>query len=137
LTFAVPEKISFSTHLAAVPEDARLRMLVIGAAGLVAGSALSIPMLLQLRSLVDTAVAGDPFIAENGRRLRRLAWLVLGLDVVIRLSSMGAAAAAAPEHVPFSLPFSFGGLLMVMMILVLAHIFEHGTRLRSDLHGTI
>ncbi len=57
--------------------------------------------------------------------------------MVVRVCTNGVAIAGAPGKVPLALPVSFSGLLTVMMILVLAHIFEHGTRLRSDLQGTV
>jgi hypothetical protein len=134
----MPERVSFGSRFApGLPQEDRVRALMLAAATLMASGALFVAVALQLRKLVDTAIAGDPFIVENGRRLRRIAWLVFLLDFVTRVGKMGVAAVAAPGPAPLSLPVSFTGLLMVMMILVLAHIFEHGSRLRSDVQGTI
>ncbi len=97
---SVPEKIRVSADLAArVPSaDARQNMTLIGAVGLILGPALLFPLFLQLRKLVDTAIAGDPFVADNGRRLRRIAWLIFGVDVVVRACTNGVAIAAAPRQ---------------------------------------
>lgn len=134
----MPDRVAFGPRFATgLPQDVRARAAMIGAVTLMSGGGLFAAVTGQLRRVVDTAIAGDPFIVENGRRLRRIAWLVFLLDVVTRVGTMAVAAVAATGPVPISLPVSFTGLLTVMMILVLAHIFEHGTRLRSDLQGTI
>jgi hypothetical protein len=44
---------------------------------------------------------------------------------------------AKPGSTVLNFPMSFTGVLTVLMILVLAHVFEHGARLRSDLEGTV
>ena len=134
----MPDRVAFGSQFAAgLPQAVRARAALVGATTLLGGGALSAAVTLQLRRLVDTAITGDPFIIENGQRLRRIAWLVFLLDMVTRVGTMTVAAIAATGPVPVSLPVSFTGLLVVMMILVLAHIFEHGSRLRSDLQGTI
>jgi hypothetical protein len=110
---------------------------LIGALGLVMAAALLCVILGQLRRLVDTAIAGEPFVSENGRRLRRIAWCVLGMDVVTRVIGMGVAMAQFPRHAPFGFPLSLVGVLTVLMLLVLAHIFEYGTQLRAEVQGTV
>jgi len=84
-----------------------------------------------------TAIAGDPFRSENGQRLRRIAWLVLSFDIVTRSIGMGVAVAQFPRHAPLGFPLSFTGVLTVLMLLVLAHIFEYGTQLRTEVQGTV
>lgn len=132
-----PDRLGFAAPLADVPQTSRVHMTQIGALGLTLGGALMCPILFLLRQIVDTAIAGDPFRAENGRRLRRIAWLVFGMDVVTRSVGMGVAMAQFPRHAPFGFPLSLLGVLTVLMLLVLAHIFEYGTQLRAEMQGTV
>ena len=109
----------------------------------VVGAALVHFVLRHLRAMVETVRAGDPFIADNARRLQAIAWLVmagefvrLGIGVVGRI-----AAPIARElgiHVDKNLvQFSLAPWLCVLLLFVLAGVFAHGTRMRDDLEGTV
>src|SRR5689334_23190867 len=74
-----PERLRYDETLAALTLDERARAVLIAGSGLAIAAALMFFVLLQLRQLVDTAIDGDPFRAENGRRLRRIAWLIFGV----------------------------------------------------------
>ena len=120
-----------------VPREAALQAARIGALGSALTVVLLLPALRVLRRVVESAIAGDPFVPDNGRRLRQLAGLILGVDIVTHGMALWVVRALRIEGTPLNLPFSFTGLLMVAMALVLAHIFEHGTRLRADVQGTV
>ena len=95
-------------------------------------------MFAATAAIVRTALEGDPFVAENAARLRRVGWLLLGVQ------ALGIATMAVYGFLPEALHefhFEFGpspaGLLAILVIFVLARIFRHGAEMRADLEGTI
>lgn len=103
---------------------------------------LAVPLahvtLMRLLSIVETVRAGDPFVAENARRLRIIAWAVLGLEVthlMVGLVAVTASSDDAPIDVDFS--FSVTRWLAVVLLFVLAQVFAHGTRMREEIEGTV
>jgi hypothetical protein len=73
-------------------------------------------VLRRLLGIVGTVRDGDPFVAENAARLRTIAWCVLGLEL---------------------LNFSLTGWLTVLLLFVLAQVFEQGARMRDEIEGTV
>jgi hypothetical protein len=95
-------------------------------------------VLLRLRAIVDTVRAGDPFIVENATRLQQIAWAVLGgelLHVVIVLVAAGISTDATLIDIRWEK--SITRWLVVLLLFVLARVFETGARMREDLEGTI
>jgi len=105
--------------------------------GLVAAP-LTHVVLSRLLSIVETVRAGDPFVEANARRLRTIAWAVLGLEATHLLVGI-AAAAGSSEGAPIDVDWSFSltRWLVVLLLFVLARVFGHGTRMREDLEGTV
>jgi hypothetical protein len=95
-------------------------------------------ILTRLLSIVETVRAGDPFVSVNAARLQTIAWAVLGLEVS-RLVVVGIAnsvsTAARPVHIDWNL--SVTPWLAVLLLFVLARVFDHGARMREDLDGTV
>jgi len=92
-------------------------------------------LLTRLRAIVGTVQAGDPFVAANARRLTTIAWVLLGIQVV----DLGYGVLSALADIA-SMPgwsFSFTGWLAVLLLFVLARVFEHGARMRDELAATI
>jgi len=114
-----------------------LGMRLIIVVGLVSAAIFYI-ILQRLIEIVDTVRAGDPFIVENAARLRKIAWALLGLELLHHV--VGAIAAAMSTA---ALPIDIGwGLsptrwIAVLLLFVLAGVFEHGARMRADLEGTV
>lgn len=104
----------------------------------VAGVALTHGVLTTLRTIVETVGVGDPFVAENAGRLKKIAWTVLGLEV-LHLAVGAVTAAASTRAVPLDVGWSFSVTpwLAVLLLFVLARVFEQGTRMRDDLEGTV
>lgn len=104
----------------------------------VIGTLITNGVLTRLLSIVETVRAGDPFVTENGSRLQTIAWSVLGLELS-RLVVVGIAnavsTAARPIHIDWDL--SFTPWLAVLLLFVLARVFDHGARMRADLDGTV
>ena len=92
----------------------------------------------RLLSIVETVRAGDPFVARNALRLQTIAWAVLALELS-RLVVVGIANAvsspARPVHIDLNL--SVTPWLAVLLLFVLARVFEHGARMREELAGTV
>ena len=121
----------------AVVVHAALRAIVVVG---IAGAYVVYRVLRELLAIVDTVKGGDPFVAGNARRLRAIAWWVL-VGEVLRLlvgAIASAAAKAAPSlKIDFDIGFSFAPWFAVLLIFVLARVFEQGTRMRADLEGTV
>ena len=102
-------------------------------------AALMVPLahvlLTRLSAIVATVRAGDPFVAANARRLTVIAWALLGMQI-LDLGFGAAATLSGVDAVP-DWTFSLTGWLAVLLLFVLARVFEHGTRMRDELEGTI
>lgn len=120
-----------------------------GNAGLMLGMRLimvvgliSVPLahvvLTRLKAIVETVGAGDPFVAGNAARLQRIAWALLGLELLHLAAGAIAAAVSSPAD-PLDIDWSFSvtGWLAVLLLFVLARVFESGARMREDLEGTV
>ena len=103
-----------------------------------AGAYVAYRVLRELLAIVDTVRGGDPFVTGNARRLQAIAWWVLageGLRLLV-----GAIAWAASRYLPsldLDLGFSFAPWLAVLLLFVLARVFDEGARMRADLEGTV
>lgn len=92
--------------------------------------------LSRLLEIVDTVRAGDPFVSENGARMRTIAWCTLGLQLFdLACGALVAAVNAAGSRMDWS--FSITGWLAVVLLFVLARVFEEGARIRTDLETMI
>jgi hypothetical protein len=95
-------------------------------------------VLTRLLAIVDTVRKGDPFIVENATRLQQIAWTVLAgemLHVVIVLIASGMSTSGTPIDIRWNM--SITRWLVVLMLFVLARVFETGARMREDLEGTV
>lgn len=95
-------------------------------------------VLTRLLAIVETVSLGDPFVAENAERLQTIAWAVLGLELLHFVVGAVAAVASSEAH-PLDIDWNFSltRWLAVLLLFVLARVFEHGTRMREDLEGTV
>ena len=109
-------------------------MAVIGVATIPINAAI----LDRLLAMVDTVRAGDPFVLANARRLRDIAWCVLGLEMMhLAIGSIIRTLRATAQHIDMDWSFSLTPLIAVLLIFVLANVFEQGARMRADLEGTV
>jgi hypothetical protein len=92
--------------------------------------------LTRLLAMVETVRSGDPFVPENAVRLKTIAWCGLGIQLLdLTFGVMAAALNAAGSSVDWK--FSLTGWLAVVLLFVLARVFEEGTRMRADLEAMI
>jgi len=116
--------------------------LILGMRGIMVLGIGAVPLthlaLRRLLDVVDTVREGDPFVAENAVRLRAIAWAVLGLELAhLGVGAVAAAASSAAQPLDIDWSFSFTRWVAVLLLFVLARVFEQGTRMREDLEGTV
>lgn len=116
------------------------RMALAAFVGAMAALTLVQFILRALRRVVASASIGDPFIEANAVELVRVAWLLLGVEVidalikpVVYLLAPDAVRAKIHDIVHISVT----GLFAVLLIFVLAQIFRRGSDMRAELAGTI
>jgi DUF2975 family protein len=92
----------------------------------------------RLLSIVETVSAGNPFSTTNAQRLQTIAWAVLALELS-RFIVVGIANAVSTpaQLIDIKLNFSVTPWLAVLLLFVLARVFEQGARMREDLEGTV
>jgi hypothetical protein len=124
----------------AMTADEIARIALTAHAGAIAALVLVQLILRALRRVVANASVGDPFIEANAADLVRVAWLLLGLDVVDTLIKpmvylLAPQAVRIKMHGVFPIPMT--GLFAVLLIFVLAQIFRRGSEMRAELAGTV
>lgn len=90
-------------------------------------------LLTRLAAIVETVGAGDPFVLSNARRLKTIAWCLLA----IQLLDLGFGVVSFAVEPAFGWTFSLTGWLAIILLFVLARVFEHGTGMRDELAGTV
>ncbi len=110
-----------------------LRIWLVLGLGMIATVHVSLSRLL---AVVETVRVGDPFVPENAVRLKTIAWCSLVLELLrLVFGVLAAAMNAAGSNIPWK--FSLTGWLAVVLLFVLARVFEVGTRMREDLERMI
>ena len=95
-------------------------------------------VLRELQAIVHTVRGGDPFVGDNARRLHAIAWWVLageGLRLLVGGIVWSVTRYVQPLHMHVG--FSLAPWLTVLLLFVLARVFEEGARMRADLEGTV
>lgn len=138
-SFVAPDAVFSALGIRSAPDRAAMipGMRGIMVLGLV-GAPLSYRVFSQLRAIVDTVREGDPFLRANAARIQSIAWAVLGIEILHLAIGFVAARTATAEH-PLDIAgrFSFTPWLAVLLLFVLARVFDQGARMRADLAGTI
>ena len=92
-------------------------------------------VLHMLSKVVDTLIAGDPFVPANINRLRRM-WVVIALTEVFRMAIVSfPILSVSGEDEAF--PIRIGTWFLVFVIATLAEAFRYGAALRRDQELTI
>lgn len=90
----------------------------------------------RLLAIVDTVRRGDPFVASNAQRLKTIAWALLGAQILHLVFGLFAARLSRP-NAEIDWAFSVTGWIAVVLLFVLARVFEQGAAMRDDLEGTV
>jgi magnesium-transporting ATPase (P-type) len=94
-------------------------------------------LLARLLAMVETVRSGDPFVPDNAARLQTIAWCALALQVLhLTFGVMAATLNAAGSNVDWKFS-GLTGWLAVVLLFVLARVFEEGTQMREDLERMI
>jgi hypothetical protein len=95
-------------------------------------------VLTRLLAIVETVSAGDPFVVGNAARLQTIAWMVLGLELLHLVAGV-VAGSVSTKYAPLDIDWnlSLTRWLAVLLLFVLARVFEQGARMRDDLEGTV
>ena len=105
--------------------------------------ALGFMFLGKLRAIINTVGEREPFVPENADRLSAMAWIALGVQVlmipiaVLAVSVAKWADEIESAHFTVDAGLDLTGLLMVVVLFILARVFKHGAAMREDLEGTV
>ena len=139
-TSALPlDKIAHATGVTMTAVEIG-RMALTAYAGAIVALVLVQLILRALRRVVASASVGDPFVEANAAELVRVAWLLLGVNVIstlIKPTVYLLASAAVRAKVHNVVHISVTGLFAVLLIFVLAQIFRRGSDMRAELAGTV
>ena len=95
-------------------------------------------ILTRLLALVDTVGRSDPFVVENAMRLRTMAWAVLALELLhLAVGVIVSSVSSREQPLDMDWSFSFTRWIAVLLLFVLARVFEQGALMRDDLQGTV
>ena len=138
-SFAAREKVMGALGMPATPANAPI---ILGMQLVAIVGVLGVPVthiaLTRLLAIVKTVGTGDPFIAENARRMQQIAWAVLGLELLrLGVGIIAASASFKTAGVHIGWKFSPTPWLAVLLLFVLAQVFDNGSRMREDLDGTV
>ncbi|HET6763796.1 MAG TPA: DUF2975 domain-containing protein [Longimicrobiaceae bacterium] len=104
----------------------------------IAAAPITHAVLARLLAIVETVAGGDPFVAENAARLKGIAWALVGLELLhLAVGVVAAWLAGAGARIDLNWSFSVTGWLAVLLLFVLARVFEQGSHMRADLAGTV
>lgn len=102
------------------------------------GVPLTHRVLTRLQAIVATVSEGDPFVAGNATRLQQIAWAVFGIELLHLCVGIVLHIVSSPSaRLDIDWSFSLAPWLAVLLLFVLAQVFDHGTRLREELEGTV
>lgn len=113
-----------------------LLILVIAMASL----SLAYDFTTRLAQIIDTVGQGDPFTEANAKRLTRMGWTAIAIQVIAIPAGLLSVWLEPQLHEgTFSVDsdFSFTGIGLALVLFILARVFRKGTEMRDDLEGTV
>lgn len=95
-------------------------------------------VLTRLLTIVETVRRGNPFVIANAGRIQSIAWAMLGLELMdLAVGAIGAVTSTDAQSLHINWTFSVTGWLAVLLLFVLARVFEQGASMRDDLEATV
>lgn len=154
LTIAMPVLLFFSDEVATAMADVFITPPGTEVVWMIAGIMMvGLIMLLlilfsinRLRRIVDSVGEGNPFTRINGTRLRGMGVAVFVIQVVTFfgsvlattiLTTLGEAKPEADFHMTIDGGISISGILLVLLLIILARVFDRGAEMQEELAGTI
>ena len=138
-TFIAGGPVMRALGLIPTPDSGRL---FLGMRGIMVVGILAAPVLhliyTRLLAIVETVNGGDPFVGENAERLKTIAWSIVGLEIMhVAVVILANGVTVGTEKVRISDKFSVTPWLTILLLFVLARVFDQGARMRDDLAGTV
>lgn len=99
--------------------------------------ALAARLFRRLRIVLDSISDGDPFTADNSRRLRHIGWLILVMQLLGAIAGWFGNRLPEATALGDGFSFSFSGLLAALLAFVVAQLFEQARCMRDELEGTV
>lgn len=92
----------------------------------------------KLLAMIATVAGGDPFVHANALRLKAIGWMMVAVQLLgIPLYLVAAQVAAKFGDHDLDGDFSVTGLLAILLVFVLAGVFEQGAAMREEMEGTV
>jgi hypothetical protein len=98
----------------------------------------------KLRTIINTVSKGDPFAPVNAERLSLMAWLMLGVQLLVWAAVPFALQLTdfvrifgEDSDIKIDGGFDLSGILLIIILFILARVFRHGAAMREDLEGTV
>ena len=154
LTLALPAILVFNERVVTAMAEVFVTPPGSEVVGLLAGIILLgiIMMLLtlfalnRLKKIVDSVSEGNPFTRINGTRLRGMGVAVLAIQVVTFVGSLLATGLLTmlgevkPDrdfHMTIDGSISLSGILLFLLLIILARVFDRGAAMQEELEGTV
>ena len=142
LTFVAADWVMDTIGLSGADPAVLLQGMRIVLALFVASVGLTHVLLWQLRSIVASVKVGEAFSVGNAKRTRTMAWALVGLELlkVALVFAVAATLRLAQANVEAGTRTDLGSFtpwLAILLLFVLAQVFEDGSHMRTDLEGTV
>lgn len=117
--------------------------LVIAAFGLIMiAVGLALRFFQALHQMILSVDRGEPFESANAARLRSMGWLAVGGQIVfipigVIETMLSPYLARLGRDVEGGVGLDPGTLLLILVLFILARVFESGAGMRRDLEGTV
>ena len=127
--------------LGAIPSPDPDRV-IFGMRGIMVVGILAAPVLhlvyTRLLAIVETVSAGDPFVVINAERLLTIAWSIVVLELMhVAVVLLANGVVVGTEKVDIGGKLSVTPWLTILLLFVLARVFDQGARMRDELTGTV
>lgn len=107
---------------------------------LLIGSLIAIPVhviFVRLIAMIDTVRLGRPFSPANVARLRHIAWAVLAIQIADLAFGWVSLWLARTTGEAIGWQFSLTGWLSVLLLFVLARVFQQGAAMQDEIEATV
>ena len=112
-------------------------MLMIFALGLII-LGLVWTMMRKLLAIMNSVEDGNPFVTANAIRLRAIGWMMVGIQIVgLPLAVAAGNVADMFGQNDVGIDFPLNAILAILLVFILAGIFERGAEMREELEGTV
>ena len=92
----------------------------------------------KLLAIVGSVEDRNPFVIANAARLKAIGWLMVTVQIIgIPLAVVAREAADLFGENNVDLDISPNSILAILLVFILAGIFERGAQMREELEGTV